>query len=125
MKTSVLISVSIFTIIATLTVYGWYDMYNRRTRKLHEAFDDLPLSDAQLKQLSSLNEPVPTDAEAVTAHQTLLRYARNDFTKGIKFITDIGNRFYGDDQPFRTDLNLKTLMDNYRSPLQGVWRSPK
>jgi hypothetical protein len=83
-----------------------------------EGFNEV-LSDDDISRLTALNEPVPTDTDAIAAHQTLLRYIRNDFNKGVKFVIDFGIRFYGGDGlPLRDDLDTRTLMDNYISPLQ-------
>jgi hypothetical protein len=119
MKSVQLISIALFTVAVVLTAYGWMDRLKSTNPKINEAFDNqVMLDDASIAKLQKANEPVPTDAEAVTAHQTLLRYMRNDFTKGIRFAQDFGTRFYGDNLPFRKDLDTRTLMDNYRSPLQ-------
>ncbi len=78
------------------------------------------LSDEVIGLIAKNNEPVPTDAEAVVAHQTLLRYIRNDFGKGVKFVLDMRDRFFGESVPLRKDLDVRTLMDNYQSPLQRL-----
>lgn len=119
MNTTQLISISLFTVALVLTVYGWMDRLKNSNPTINEAFENqVMLDDATLAKLQAVNEPVPTDKDAVTAHQTLLRYMRNDFSKGIRFAQDFGKRFYGDNVPFRKDLDTRTLMDNYRSPLQ-------
>lgn len=118
MNIAQLISVSLFTMALVITVYGWMDRLNHTNPAINEAFEnDAMLDDATIQKLQAMNEPVPTDADAVTAHQTLLRYMRNDFSKGIRFAQDFGKRFYGDSIPFRKDLDTRRLMDNYRSPL--------
>ena len=119
MKPSQLISIALFTMAVVLTVYAWSDRLRRSNAILNEAFD-IQINDADIARLQKANEPVPTDAEAVKAHQTLLRYIRNDFHKGIKFVTDLGKRFFGDQVPLRDDLDVRKLMDNYSSPLQVV-----
>lgn len=78
------------------------------------------LSDKVVEMIAKNNEPVPTDLEAVEAHQTLLRYIRNDFSKGSKFVIDLRNRFFGPDVDMRKDLDIRTLLDNYQSPLQRL-----
>lgn len=105
---------------SVFTFYVIIDRIRGSHPAIQEAFansDDV-LSDETLAKLRAANEPVPTDADAVAAHQTLLRYMRNDFSKGIRFAQDIGRRFFSDDVSFRQDLDTRTLMDNYRSPLQ-------
>lgn len=116
MKIDQLISISIFTILSVLTIYYWLDKWN--TGKIKEGFAGEVLTQSDLARLTALNEPVPTDEDAIAAHQTLLRYIRNDFNKGIKFVIDFGIRFYGDNLPLREELDTRTLMDNYISPLQ-------
>ncbi len=79
--------------------------------------DNDELSDKVIDMISKNNEPVPTDLDAVQAHQTLLRYIRNDFSKGVKFVMDFRDRFFGS-VPIRNDLDIRTLLDNYQNPLQ-------
>ena len=87
---------------------------------IEEAFenDSFKLSDVDLVKRGI--ETNPTDADAVSAHKTLLRYIKNDITNGAKFINDLGKRFFGDNVPLRKDLNIQTLLDNYISPLQEI-----
>jgi hypothetical protein len=79
------------------------------------------MSDQIIAMIAKNNEPdPPTDAEAAAAHLTLMRYIAADFKKGQRFLDDIRNRFYGPTVPFRADLDIRTLMDNYHSPLQRL-----
>ncbi len=101
-----------------ITVKSWI-YYLTSSSSKSEGF--AVLSDEDLAKISSKREPVPTDQEAVEAHQTLLRFIRNDFTKGIKFVYDFGERFYGPERPsLRKDLDVRMLMDNYQNPLQRL-----
>ena len=75
------------------------------------------LSDKVVDMIAPNNEPVPTDMDAIQAHQTLLRYIRNDYGKGVKFVMDLRDRFFGP-VPIRKDLDIRTLLDNYQNPLQ-------
>ena len=119
MQLTKLVSVAIFTIVTVLTLYAWSDRLRGTNAKINEAFENPDiLSDETINKLVKANEPVPTDKEAIAAHQTLLRYIRNDFNKGIKFVMDFGHRFYGENLPLRDDLDVRRLMDNYSSPLQ-------
>jgi len=115
MKLVELVSIGLFTMACVLSVYYWLD--KMRGTKTTEGFETNVLSDKTIQSLIQANEPVPTDADANAAYQTLLRYIRNDFSKGIKFVRDFGNRFFGDNTPLRADLDVRTLMDNYSSPL--------
>ena len=119
MKAIQLVSIGLFTVATVFTLYVIIDRLKKGNPAVNEAFVGAAvLDDATIAKLQTANEPVPTDAEAVTAHQTLLRYMRNDFSKGIRFAQDLGKRFFGDNIPFRQDLDTRKLMDNYRSPLQ-------
>ncbi len=119
MQPAKLISIALFTIVAVLTVYAWSDRLRGTNAAIQEAFENPDvLNDATINKLIKANEPMPTDQDAVAAHQTLLRYIRNDFSKGIKFVMDFGTRFYGDNLPLRDDLDVRRLMDNYSNPLQ-------
>jgi len=122
MHISQLISISLFIIALTITIYAWMDRLTGSNAKINEAFENpgLSLDKIDIEALKKSNEPEPTDADATRAHQTLLRFIRNDFGKGVKFVMDFGKRFYGDNLHLRKDLVITTLMDNYNSPLQVI-----
>ena len=111
--------IGLFTCAVVLTLYGWMDRIKGGNRVINEAFE-VKIDDIDIAKLANANEPVPTDMDAVQAHQTLLRYARNDFSKGIKFVMDLGKRFFGETVTLRPDLDVRRLMDNYSSPLQVI-----
>ena len=120
MEIKQLVSIALFTCALVLTVLSWSEYIG--SKRSHEGFvggTDI-LSNDVLKMISATNEPVPTDLDAVKAHQTLLRYIRNDTRKGSKFIVDFRDRFFGSDVPIRRDINAQTLLDNYQNPLQRV-----
>lgn len=112
--------IGIFAFAFFLTVYSWQEIIEygqqKHDKERREGFMDIT-DDKVIDAIIKNNEPVPTDADATAAHQTLLRYIRNDINKGILFVNDFGNRFFGDNLPLRSDLDIRTLMDNYRSPL--------
>ena len=121
MKTATLISISVFTILLVLTVYGWMDRIRGTNAAIEEGFegDGPPISDAALQKAMAINEAKPSDDDATRAHRTLLLFIKNDFGKGVKFLEDLHNRFYSGPPPlFRKDLNLSELTNNYSSPLQ-------
>lgn len=126
MKPIRLFAIGLFTVATVLAYSMWSDYIANRTHTpaapAHvEGFEERPLlSDAEIARLSRANEPVPTDADAVAAHQTLLRYIRNNYEKGRYFVYDFGQRFYGPAVQVRDDLDVRTLLDNYSSPLQRV-----
>ena len=95
------------------------DRLHRRNPIINEAFENPGpgLTQADLDRLTRANEPTPSEEEAIKAHQTLLYFIRNDFTKGIKFVMDFGDRFYGKPLPLKKDFDPRTLLDNYRTPL--------
>ncbi len=118
MKTEKLASIGFFAFLVFLTLFSWKELIEYGARRSEGFSNPIDLtSDAVINNLIKSNEPVPTDADAIAAHQTLLRYIRNDFKKGILFVNDLGIRFFGDNLPLRSDLDPRTLLDNYRSPL--------
>jgi hypothetical protein len=120
MRASELISISLFTIALVITIYAWRDRLASSNAAINEAFDNPVLSDKDLARLTKANEETPSAQDAEKAYMTLLRFIRNDFPIGIRFVGDFGKRFYGDDMPLRKDLDTRRLLDNYVSPLQGV-----
>jgi len=119
MHISQILSLSLFTIALTLTIYMWLDRLRGTNPKINEAFTDAKLDDATIAKINNAINANPTDEEAVKAHQTLLIYMKNDVKKGIKFVMDFGKRFF-ENPTIRKDLDMKTLMNNYSSPLQVV-----
>ena len=119
MKIAELVSISLFTMAAVFTVYAWSDRIAKRNPVITEAFDT-QMNDETKNALADLTATSPTDTDAVNAHKILLRYIQSDWKKGILFVMDFGKRFYGDNLPLRDGLDSRHLMDNYRSPLQGV-----
>jgi hypothetical protein len=119
MDLKTLISIALFTLVATFTVLSWSEYL--RSKRVKEGFvsSSDAMSDQIIAMMTKQNEPVPTDQDAMEAHQTLLRYIRNDYGKGIKIVRDFGSRFFGD-VPIRADLDVRTLMDDYRNPLNRL-----
>lgn len=119
MHTSQLVSLSLFTIATVFTIYIWTERWNGTNKKVQEAFLDLS-NDPAIQATIQANEPIPTDSDAENAYKTLLRYIRNDYGKGVRFVLDLGKRFFGTNVPVRQDLDVRRLLDNYVSPLQGA-----
>ena len=119
MYTSQLLSIALCTVATVLPVYLWIDRWTGANKKVNEAFTNLN-DDPTIQAIIQANEPIPTDADAIKAHQTLLRYIRNDYGKGVRFVLDFGKRFFGDNVLVRQDLDVRRLLDNYVSPLQGA-----
>lgn len=121
MEIKQLISIALFTCATVLTFLSWSEyLGSKRSQEGFVSGSEDILSNDVLKMISKANEPVPTDLQAVEAHQTLLRYIRNDVRKGSKFIADFRDRFFGTNVPLRRDIDVRTLLDNYQSPLQRV-----
>lgn len=114
--TKTLIGIAGLVFVSVITLYFWIDRWHGFKSPLSEAFEN-QLSTAELNQIAARLAAAPTDDDAVKAHQTLLQYIGNDFNKGIKFVIDFGERFYGNNLPLRSDLDTRKLMDNYRNPL--------
>jgi hypothetical protein len=121
MEIKQLVSIALFTCATVLTFLSWSEYIgSKRSREGFVSGSEDILSNEVLQMISKTNEPVPTDLDAVQAHQTLLRYIRNDVVKGSKFIADFRDRFFGSGVPLRRDIDVRTIMDNYQSPLQRV-----
>ena len=120
MHISQILSLALFTIALTLTIYVWSDRIRGTNASINEAFsNEAKLDDATIAKINNTINSNPTDDDVIKAHQTLLRYIKNDFSKGVKIVMDLGKRFF-EDPTIRKDLDVKTLMNNYSSPLQVV-----
>ena len=123
MRLDKLISIGLFTMALVLTIYSWQEYLS--SNRVKEGFSgsaeitDL-VSDSTIAMISKKNEPVPTRQQAEEAYQTLLRYIRDDFKNGIKFVIDFRQKFYDDKKELRPDLDVRKLMDNYQSPIQRL-----
>lgn len=132
MNISQLISVALFTVAAVITVLAWNDRLAGTNAAINEAFEDsgsgkmkdLDKNDSTLKALNEMaSAGTITEDEASKAYKTVLQFIQQDFARGALFVEDMTRRFYGEDnemRQFRKDLDIKTLLDNYRSPLQRV-----
>ena len=84
---------------------------------------DVPTTDIPADKLQSLRDaanPTPTDADAIQAHKTLLKYIQNDYKKGVYFVLNIANQFFGPGLMIRKDMDPSTILANYVNPLQGI-----
>jgi hypothetical protein len=70
--------------------------------------------------IAKAREPKPQGKDADAAYQTLLRFIRDDYGSGVKFVLDFRNRFFGEHVGIREDLDVRRLLDNYQSPLQRL-----
>jgi hypothetical protein len=120
MRIEQLVGIGLFTVALVLTMYTWRDRLAIGKRVEGFAVTTDLMDDSTFKMVTKANETTPTDQEAIEAHQTLLRYMRDNFGQGIKFARDFGDKFFGNNLPFREDLDVRTLLDNYQSPLQRL-----
>jgi len=114
------------------TAYGAVDRWNAittgaittgamRATEPHatkESFDNPGINQATLQALQLQQNP--TDADAVQAHKTLLRYTQNNYPKGVSIILNIAHQFFGPGLSVRKDLDPSTLLANYTNPLVGI-----
>ena len=112
MKTEQLITVGLFTVATVLTVYFWMDRWRTFGEK-KEGFESM---DTLAKIQSAVSAP-PSDAEMNEAYMTVLRYIRDTPDKGLKFVFDMGDRFF-ETSRLKPDLDLGRILDNYVPPLQ-------
>lgn len=125
MRTSQLISIGLFTAAVVLTIYAWMDRarYSNRYFKPVEAFDNPtnPLAtDIPTNSLTVCQPANPTDADAIAAHKTLLKYTNQNVANGLRFMKSIGKDFFVQPVTLRTDIDPSSLVNNYVSPLQTV-----
>jgi hypothetical protein len=125
MDIKTLISIGICTVLTVLTILFWREyLQSSRSKEGFTSASNMmtnsALSDQVIKMIAANNEPVPTKEEAVAAHQTLLRFIRDDYSQGIKLVMDFRDRFMEPGSSIRTDLDVRRLLDNYQSPLQRL-----
>lgn len=124
MKVAELIGIGLFTMAAVFTAYMWSERLRRSNPLINEAFEDItppqmPSPEVNIASLQNIQMGgTPSSQDASRAYKILLQYIQSDFTHGIKFITDFGDKFYDKRLPLRSDLDVRKLMDNYRDPLQ-------
>ena len=89
-----------------------------QTGVIKEQFENPGINQETLRALQLQQNP--TDADAVQAHKTLLRYTQDNYPKGISIILNISRQFFGPGLSVRKDLDPATLLGNYTNPLVGV-----
>jgi hypothetical protein len=130
MNISQLISIALFTVAAVITILAWNDRLSGGNAAINEAFEDagtmkdIDKNDPTLKAIEELaSSGTVSETQASNAYRTLLKFIQQDFARGALFVEDMTRRFYGEDKEmrqFQKDLDVSTLLDNYRSPLQRV-----
>lgn len=125
MDLKTLLSIGICTVLTVLTILIWREYLASPQSKegfttASNIMSNSALSDEVIKMIAANNEPVVSKEEAVLAHQTLLRFIRDDYAQGVKFVIDFRNRFMEPGSVIRTDIDVRRLLDNYQSPLQRL-----
>jgi hypothetical protein len=108
MKIGTLIGISIFTILSVWTVYSWMDRWEAVVApvKQTEGFD--PSIDA----LVAATSDKPNNKDVTLAYQTVLKYIKSDFSKGIVVVNDFRNRFFPSNTPFKDTFDPSKIMDD-------------
>lgn len=120
MELQTLVGVFFFVVALTMTIHSWREyLGSRRVREGFVTSDDV-LSASTMSAIAKAREPKPQGKDADAAYQTLLRFIRDDYATGVKFVIDFRNRFFGEHVQLREDLDVRRLLDNYQSPLQRV-----
>jgi hypothetical protein len=125
MDLKTLLSVGICTVITILTILFWREyLVSSRSKEgfttASTMMSNSALSDQVIKMISANNESVPSSEEVAAAHQTLLRFIRDDYSQGVKIVMDFRDRFMEPGSAIRTDIDVRRLLDNYHSPLQRL-----
>jgi len=122
MHASQLISIGLFTAAVVLTIYAWMDRirYSKRYYKPVEGFETNPLEIPSPDTVPVIEPSNPSDADAIAAHRTLLKYTSQNLAKGLRFIKAIGDTFFVQPTTIKTNFDPATLLNNYISPLQAV-----
>lgn len=113
MKPEQLICVAMFTVATVLTVYFWMDRWLTFSQK-KEGFT---LNTDAISKIQAAVAAPPSDAEMNEAYMTVLRYIKDTPDKGLKFVFDLGDRFF-ETSRLKPDLDLARVLDNYVPPLQ-------
>ncbi len=125
MDLKTLLSIGICTVLTVLTILMWREyLASPRSKEgfttASNMLSNSALSDEVIKMIAANNEPTVSKEEAVLAHQTLLRFIRDDYEQGVKFVMDFRDRFMEPGSAVRTDIDVRRLLDNYHSPLQRL-----
>jgi hypothetical protein len=113
MKLETLVGISIATMITVWTVYSWMDRWQAVSA---EGF--APNVDAILAATSDK----PNKQDIIIAYQTILKYIKSDFSKGIFLVNDFRSRFYPPTTPFKDGFDPARIMDDpqFRFPSEST-----
>jgi len=107
MKIGTLIGISIFTILSVWTVYSWMDRWEAVVApvKPTEGFN------SNMDSLMAATTSKPTNKDIIAAYQTVLKYIKSDFSKGIIVVNDFRNRFFPSNTPFKDKFDPAKIME--------------
>jgi len=117
---SQMLLISVTTIWVVWVLYYWMDRWSGVRNEGFANPGPPLLSQADLAKLNAVNKPTPTAEDAEQAYKTLLYFIQEDYARGVKYVMDFGDRFFGAGTPIRGDLDVRKLMENYSSPLQRL-----
>jgi hypothetical protein len=103
MKTGTLIGISIFTILSVWTIYTWMDRWQVVST---EGFTP------DIDKLMAASSGTPKNQDIIIAYQTILKYIKSDFSKGIFVVNDFKSRFFPPNTPFKDDFDPAHIMED-------------
>jgi len=103
MKTETLVGISIFTILSVWTVYSWMDRWQMVST---EGFAP------DIDKLIAATSDTPKNQDIILAYQTILKYIKSDFSKGLVIVNDFKSRFFPPNTPFKDDFNPDHIMND-------------
>jgi hypothetical protein len=104
MKIETLIGISIFTMLSVWTVYSWMDRWSAVST--HEGF--APTIDSLVAATSG----APSNQDIQLAYQTILKYIKTDFSKGIIIVNHFKSKFFPPDTPFKDGFDPARITDD-------------
>ena len=105
MRIETLIGISIFTILSVWTVYSWMDRWEAVSITKTEGF--APNIDALIAATSNK----PNNKDILLAYQTILKYIKSDFSKGLVIVNDFRDKFFPPNTPLKDGLDPTKITD--------------
>ena len=105
MHTETLIGISFFTILSVWTVYSWMDRWEAVSVTKMEGF--APNIDA----LIAASSDKPNNKDILLAYQTILKYIKSDFSKGLVIVNDFRDKFFPSNTPFKDGFDPTKITD--------------
>ena len=103
MKTETLIGISIFTILSVWTVYTWMDRWHVVSA---ERFTP------DIDKLIAATSDAPKNQDIIVAYQTILKYIKTDFSKGLVIVNDFKSRFFPPSTDLKDGFDPAHIMDD-------------